>query len=120
MHAYLLLFRLCNVSFFNNVEQEDGEIGASGDSHKDLQRSYDRDEGGGEQVLQPIIKRKRSIRMRPRQTAEGTDGSDMPAAQQLQVDRSCRSKLRTVGDSHGSRQDQSDSSSRLRSLPAKY
>ena len=57
--------------------------------------------------------------MRPRQTAEGTDGSDMPAAQQLQVDRSCRSKLRTVGDSHGSRQDQSDSSSRLRSLPAK-
>ncbi|WZZ73628.1 hypothetical protein YC2023_084998 [Brassica napus] len=57
--------------------------------------------------------------MRPRQTAEGTDGSDMPAAQQLQVDRSCRSKLRTVGDSHGSRQDQTDSSSRLRSLPAK-
>ncbi|KAL0761172.1 hypothetical protein Bca101_077322 [Brassica carinata] len=57
--------------------------------------------------------------MRPRQTAEGTDGSDMPAAQQLQVDRSYRSKLRTVGDSHGSRQDQSDSSSKLRSLPAK-
>ncbi|KAL0657659.1 hypothetical protein Bca4012_078244 [Brassica carinata] len=26
---------------------EDGEIGASGDSHRDLQRSYDRDEGGG-------------------------------------------------------------------------
>ncbi|KAJ0259137.1 ATP-dependent helicase BRM [Hirschfeldia incana] len=102
---------------------EDGEIGASGDSHRDLQRSgslgHDRDEGGGEQVLQPTIKRKRSIRLRPRQTAEGTDGSDMPAAQPLQVDRSYRSKLRTVGDSHGSRQDHSDSSSRLRSLPAK-
>ncbi|XP_018482504.2 ATP-dependent helicase BRM-like isoform X2 [Raphanus sativus] len=102
---------------------EDGEIGASGDSHRDLQRSgslgHDRDEGGGEQVLQPTIKRKRSIRLRPRQTAEGADGNDMPAAQPLQVDRSYRSKLRTVGDSHGSRQDQSDSSSRLRSLPAK-
>lgn len=98
---------------------EDGEIGASGDSHIDLQRSYDRDEGGGEQVLQPTIKRKRSIRLRPRQTAEGTDVSDVPAAQPLQVDRSYRSKLRTVADSHGSRQDQSDSSSRLRSLPAK-
>ncbi|KAL0896318.1 hypothetical protein Bca101_080279 [Brassica carinata] len=102
---------------------EDGEIGASGDSHRDLQRSgslaHDRDEGGGEQVLQPTIKRKRSIRVRPRQTAEGTDGSDMPAAQPLQVGRSSRSKLRTVADSHGSRQDQSDSSSRLRSLPAK-
>ncbi|KAF2605108.1 hypothetical protein F2Q70_00028888, partial [Brassica cretica] len=98
---------------------EDGEIGASGDSHIDLQRSYDRDEGGGEQVLQPTIKRKRSIRLRPRQTAEGTDVSDMPAAQPLQGDRSYRSKLRTGADSHGSRQDQSDSSSRLRSLPAK-
>ncbi|CAG7908653.1 unnamed protein product [Brassica rapa] len=98
---------------------EDGEIGASGDSHIDLQRSYDRDEGGGEQVLQPTIKRKRSIRLRPRQTAEGTDVSDVPAAQPLQVDRSYRSKLRTVADSHGSRQDQSDSSSRLRILPAK-
>ncbi|KAF3514814.1 hypothetical protein F2Q69_00002322 [Brassica cretica] len=37
----------------------------------------------------------------------------------LQVDRSYRSKLRTVVDSHGSRQEQSDSSSRLRSLPGK-
>ncbi|KAJ0242921.1 SNF2-related [Hirschfeldia incana] len=100
---------------------EDGEIGASGDSHRDLQRSrslaHDRDEGGGEQVLQPTIKRKRSIRLRPRQTAEGTD--DMPAAQPLQVDRSYRSKLRTVADSHGSKQEQSGSSSRLGSLPAK-
>ncbi|VVB13842.1 unnamed protein product, partial [Arabis nemorensis] len=102
---------------------EEGEIAASGDSHRDLQRSgswaHDRDEGEEEQVLQPTIKRKRSIRLRPRQTAERMDGSDMPVAQPLQVDRSYRSKLRTVVDSHGSRHDQSDSSSRLRSLPAK-
>uniref|UniRef100_A0A1J3E2P3 ATP-dependent helicase BRM n=1 Tax=Noccaea caerulescens TaxID=107243 RepID=A0A1J3E2P3_NOCCA len=99
---------------------EEGEIAASGDSHRDLQRSgswaHDRDEGEEEQVLQPTIKRKRSIRLRPRQTAERIDGSDMPVAQPLQVDRSYRSKLRTVVDS---RQDQSDSSSRLRSLPGK-
>ncbi|XP_010507764.1 PREDICTED: ATP-dependent helicase BRM [Camelina sativa] len=102
---------------------EEGEIAASGDSHIDLQRSgswaHDRDEGDEEQVLQPTIKRKRSIRLRPRQAAERVDGNEMPVAQSLQVDRSYRSKLRTVVDSHGSRQDQSDSSSRLRSLPAK-
>lgn len=115
---------MCNVCSFNYVEQaddlEEGEIAASGDSHRDLQRSgswaHDRDEGEEEQVLQPTIKRKRSIRLRPRQTAERIDGSDMPVAQPLQVDRSYRSKLRTVVDS---RQDQSDSSSRLRSLPGK-
>lgn len=118
---------MCNVCFFRYVEQlddlEEGEIAASGDSHIDLQRSgswaHDRDEGDEEQVLQPTIKRKRSIRLRPRQTAERVDGSEMPAAQPLQVDRSYRSKLRTVVDSHSSRQDQSDSSSRLRSVPAK-
>ncbi|XP_013626080.1 PREDICTED: ATP-dependent helicase BRM [Brassica oleracea var. oleracea] len=103
-------------------DTEDGEIAASGDSHIDLQRSgswaHERDEGE-EQVLQPTIKRKRSIRLRPRQTGERIDGTDMPAAQPLQVDRSYRSKLRTVVDSHGSRQEQSDSSSRLRSLPGK-
>ena len=103
-------------------DTEDGEIAASGDSHIDLQRSgswaHERDEGE-EQVLQPTIKRKRSIRLRPRQTGERIDGTDMPAAQPLQVNPSYRSKLRTVVDSHGSRQEQSDSSSRLRSLPGK-
>ncbi|CAN8286181.1 unnamed protein product [Cochlearia groenlandica] len=103
---------------------EDGEIAASGDSHRDLQQSgnwaHDRDEGGEEQVLQPTIKRKRSIRLRPRQTAERIEGNDMPAAQPINVDRSSRSRLRPVVDSHASRQDQSDSSSsRLRNLPAK-
>ncbi|XP_073317102.1 ATP-dependent helicase BRM-like [Primulina huaijiensis] len=51
-------------------ELEEGEIAASGDSHIDHQQSgswiQDRDEGEDEQVLQPKIKRKRSIRYRPR------------------------------------------------------
>ncbi|CDY57507.1 BnaC07g48710D [Brassica napus] len=32
---------------------EDGEIGASGDSHRDLQRSYDRDEGEENRLIHP-------------------------------------------------------------------
>ena len=128
---------MCNVCFFRYVEQlddlEEGEIAASGDSHIDLQRSgswaHDIVRNGkavggnahldAAQHEHTTIKRKRSIRLRPRQTAERVDGSEMPAAQPLQVDRSYRSKLRTVVDSHSSRQDQSDSSSRLRSVPAK-
>lgn len=51
-------------------ELEEGEIAASGDSHMDLQRSgswnHDLDDGEDEQVLQPKIKRKRSMRIRPR------------------------------------------------------
>lgn len=51
-------------------ELEEGEIAVSGDSHVDVQQSgswnQDRDEGEEEQVLQPRIKRKRSIRLRPR------------------------------------------------------
>lgn len=46
----------------------------SGDSHMDLQQSgswnHERDDGEDEQVLQPKIKRKRSIRIRPRLSAE--------------------------------------------------
>ncbi|KAK1260762.1 ATP-dependent helicase BRM [Acorus gramineus] len=55
-------------------ELEEGEIAFSGDSHMDLQQSgswtHDRDDGEDEQVLQPTIKRKRSMRMRPRHHAE--------------------------------------------------
>ncbi|KAH0890044.1 hypothetical protein HID58_052473 [Brassica napus] len=76
-------------------DTEDGEIAASGFSHRS-----------------PTIRK-------PRQTGERIDGTDMPPAQPLQVNPSYRSKLRTVVDSHGSRQEQSDSSSRLRSLPGK-
>ncbi|KAL7158770.1 hypothetical protein ABFS83_02G165400 [Erythranthe nasuta] len=51
---------------------EEGEIAASGDSPIDQQQSgswnQDRDEGEDEQVLQPKIKRKRSIRLRPQHT----------------------------------------------------
>ncbi|WVZ78198.1 hypothetical protein U9M48_025947 [Paspalum notatum var. saurae] len=53
---------------------EEGEIAMSGDSHMDLQQSgswnHDRDDAEDEQVLQPKIKRKRSIRVRPRPNAE--------------------------------------------------
>ncbi|KAL3649566.1 hypothetical protein CASFOL_005969 [Castilleja foliolosa] len=49
---------------------EEGEIAVSGDSPIDQQQSgswtQDRDEAEDEQVLQPKIKRKRSIRLRPR------------------------------------------------------
>ncbi|CAH9108266.1 unnamed protein product [Cuscuta epithymum] len=55
-------------------ELEEGEIAASGDSPMDLQLSgswtQGRDEGEEEQVLQPKIKRKRSIRFRPKQAPE--------------------------------------------------
>jgi hypothetical protein len=53
---------------------EEGEIALSGDSHMDLQPSgswnHERGDGEDEQVLQPKIKRKRSIRIRPRLNAE--------------------------------------------------
>ncbi|MBA0802314.1 hypothetical protein Gohar_012621 [Gossypium harknessii] len=55
-------------------ELEEGEIALSGDSHMEHQLSeswiHDRDEGEDEQVVQPKIKRKRSIRVRPRHTVE--------------------------------------------------
>ncbi|XP_039122438.1 ATP-dependent helicase BRM [Dioscorea cayenensis subsp. rotundata] len=54
---------------------EEGEIAASGDSHMDLQQSgswnHERDDNEEEQVLQPpTIKRKRSVRIRPRYNVE--------------------------------------------------
>ncbi|KAF0934382.1 hypothetical protein E2562_025007 [Oryza meyeriana var. granulata] len=56
---------------------EEGEIALSGDSHLDLQQSgswnHERDDGEDEQVVQPKIKRKRSIRIRPRPNAEKLD-----------------------------------------------
>ncbi|CAI9279148.1 unnamed protein product [Lactuca saligna] len=49
---------------------EEGEIAMSGESHMEVQQSgslnHDREENEDEQVLQPKIKRKRSIRVRPR------------------------------------------------------
>ncbi|XP_078440360.1 transcription regulatory protein SNF2 isoform X2 [Wolffia australiana] len=53
---------------------EEGEIAMSSDSHMDLHQSgscaVERDEGEEEQVLQPRIKRKRSMRVRPRPVME--------------------------------------------------
>ncbi|KAH0768139.1 hypothetical protein KY290_004063 [Solanum tuberosum] len=68
-------------------ELEEGEIAVSGDSHVDLQQSgswiQDRDEGEDEQVLQPKIKRKRSLRVRPRHAAERPEETliEKPAVQ---------------------------------------
>ncbi|KAK9065487.1 hypothetical protein SSX86_014888 [Deinandra increscens subsp. villosa] len=54
---------------------EEGEIAMSGDSHADLQQSgsLNHDHDDNEQVLQPKIKRKRSIRVRPRPAIERLD-----------------------------------------------
>jgi len=68
---------------------EEGEIAVSGDSHMDHQQSgswiHDRDEGEDEQVLQkPKIKRKRSLRVRPRHAMERPEeksGSEMASLQ---------------------------------------
>ncbi|CAA6662603.1 unnamed protein product [Spirodela intermedia] len=53
---------------------EEGEIAMSSDSHVDLQQSgsyaVEREECEDEQVLQPRIKRKRSMRIRPRPMAD--------------------------------------------------
>ncbi|XP_027348817.1 ATP-dependent helicase BRM isoform X2 [Abrus precatorius] len=70
-------------------ELEEGEIAVSGDSHMDHQQSgswiHDRDEGEDEQVLQqPKIKRKRSLRVRPRHATERPEdkfGNEMVSLQ---------------------------------------
>ncbi|XP_044493591.1 ATP-dependent helicase BRM-like isoform X2 [Mangifera indica] len=70
-------------------ELEEGEIAVSADSHMDHQQSgswtHDRDEGEDEQqVLQPKIKRKRSIRVRPRHTVEKQEEKPWNEAPSLQ------------------------------------
>ncbi|KAI4372339.1 hypothetical protein MLD38_010581 [Melastoma candidum] len=55
-------------------ELEEGEIAISEDSHADHRQSeswiHEREDGEDEQVVQPMIKRKRSLRMRPRHTLD--------------------------------------------------
>ncbi|KAG0454181.1 hypothetical protein HPP92_025485 [Vanilla planifolia] len=55
-------------------ELEEGEIAVSVDSQAEFQQSgswaHDREEGEEEQVVQPKLKRRRSIRIRPRHTVE--------------------------------------------------
>ncbi|CAL2241805.1 unnamed protein product [Prunus armeniaca] len=119
---------------------EEGEIVVSGDSHMDHQQSgswnHDRDEGEDEQVLQPKIKRKRSLRVRPRHTVERPEeksGSETPSLQRgdssllpfqadhkSQIQSRADSEIKTYGDPHALKHDQSDSSSKTRrSLPAR-
>ncbi|KAK8588007.1 hypothetical protein V6N13_086964 [Hibiscus sabdariffa] len=68
-------------------EIEDGEI-ATGDSHMDHQQSeswvHDREEGEDEQVVQPKIKRKRSIRVRSRHTLERAEEKSVTEVHRLQ------------------------------------
>ena len=104
----------------------------SGDSHMDHQQSgswiHDRDEGEDEQVLQqPKIKRKRSIRVRPRHAAEKLEekpGNEM-ASHLVQADHKYQAQLRTdpeskpFVDSKPSRHDLNASFKNKRSLPAR-
>lgn len=105
----------------------------SGDSLMDVQQSgswnHERDEGEDEQVLQPKIKRKRSIRVRPRHAIERpeerssgkpllspSDSSQLP----LQMDHKYVSQFRTDNDHklivepNAYRHDNSDSSLKTR------
>ncbi|KAF2291129.1 hypothetical protein GH714_020283 [Hevea brasiliensis] len=117
-------------------ELEEGEIAVSGDSHVDHQQSgswiHDRDEGEDEQVLQPKIKRKRSIRVRPRQNLERPEEKSGIEAQRgdsclmpFQVDHKYLAQLRTdtemktFGEPEASRHDHSESSKSRRNLPSR-
>ncbi|GAV64761.1 SNF2_N domain-containing protein/Helicase_C domain-containing protein [Cephalotus follicularis] len=120
-------------------ELEEGEIAVSGDSHMDLQQSgswiHDREEGEDEQVLQPKFKRKRSIRIRPRQALERPEekGNEMPSLQRgdsallpFQVDHKHQAQLRTdieaksFGELNAFKHNQNDSSPKSRrNLPSR-
>ncbi|KAI4371557.1 hypothetical protein MLD38_019777 [Melastoma candidum] len=69
-------------------ELEEGEIAISGDFHADHQQSeswiHEREEGEDEQVVQPKIKRKRSIRMRPRHALDKGEGKSSMGTPPLQ------------------------------------
>ncbi|KAJ7962412.1 ATP-dependent helicase BRM-like [Quillaja saponaria] len=113
-------------------ELEEGEIAISGDSHMDPQQSeswiHDRDEGEDEQVVQPKIKRKRSLRVRPRHGVERSeekssnemaslhcgDSSLLPFLTDHKYQELVRTNLK--GKSHGdtNRHDQLDSSLKSR------
>ncbi|KAL4363356.1 hypothetical protein GQ457_04G031340 [Hibiscus cannabinus] len=120
-------------------ELEEGEIAMSRDSHMDHQQSeswvHDREDGEDEQVVQPKIKRKRSIRVRPRHTVERAEKSvtEVPHLQRRessllpsQLDHKYQSQLRIDTGTKPSRernafrQDPNDSSSKTkRNLPSR-
>ncbi|XP_010275655.1 PREDICTED: ATP-dependent helicase BRM-like isoform X2 [Nelumbo nucifera] len=110
-------------------ELEEGEIAVSGDSLMDVQQSgswiHDRDDGEDEQVLQPKIRRKRSIRLRPRHALERHEeksSNEKPFSQRgsssqmvLQVDHDYEAQMKTdpeleqYGEPVSFRQDLGDS-----------
>ncbi|XP_011092655.1 ATP-dependent helicase BRM isoform X1 [Sesamum indicum] len=110
-------------------ELEEGEIAVSGDSPMDQQQSgswiQEREEGEDEQVLQPKVKRKRSIRLRPRHTTERSeekhsDKSSLrradPSQLPFQVDHKYKSQARedrahkVLGDTVSLKSDKNNSS----------
>lgn len=117
-------------------ELEEGEIALSGDSPMDQQQSgswtQDRDEGEDEQVLQPKIKRKRSIRLRPRHTIERST-EDKPSVRRgdpsqlpFHVEQKHKSQARddrphkVLGDSSSLKVEKNDSSIKnKRNLPSR-
>ncbi|KAF9668977.1 hypothetical protein SADUNF_Sadunf14G0059600 [Salix dunnii] len=117
-------------------ELEEGEIALSGDSHMDNQQSgswmHDRDEGEDEQVLQPKIKRKRSIRLRPCHTVERQEEKSSNDVQRgdscllpFQMDHKYQAQLRSntemkaLVESGGFKHDQIDTSGSRRNLPSR-
>ncbi|TKY65425.1 ATP-dependent helicase BRM [Spatholobus suberectus] len=120
--------RPSSVSKMMADELEEGEIAVSGDSHMDHQQSgswiHDRDEGEDEQVLQqPKIKRKRSLRVRPRHAMERPEdksGSEMVSLQhgesslladyKYQMQTRIDPESKSFGDSNASKHDKNESS----------
>nr|KYP64222.1 ATP-dependent helicase BRM [Cajanus cajan] len=120
--------RPSSISKIMGDELEEGEIAVSGDSHMDHQQSgswiHDRDEGEDEQVLQkPKIKRKRSLRVRPRHAMERPEdksGSEMVSLQRgesslladykYQMQTRIDPESKSFGDSNASKHDKNESS----------
>ncbi|KAG4922446.1 hypothetical protein AAZX31_18G215200 [Glycine max] len=117
-----------SISKIMGDELEEGEIVVSGDSHMDHQQSgswiHDRDEGEDEQVLQkPKIKRKRSLRVRPRHAMERPEdksGSEMISLQRgessvladykYQIQKRIDPESKSFGDSNASKHDKNEAS----------
>ncbi|KAH6779898.1 transcription regulatory protein SNF2 [Perilla frutescens var. hirtella] len=118
-------------------ELEEGEIAVSGDSPMNQQQSgswiQDRDEGEDEQVLQPKIKRKRSIRLRPQHARTEEKPSDKsslrrgdPSQLSVQVDNKYKTQPnderanKVIGDTSSMKPDKIDSSMKnKRNLPSR-
>ncbi|GAB2217338.1 hypothetical protein Drorol1_Dr00000512 [Drosera rotundifolia] len=93
--------RPSSVSKRAHDDLEEGEIAVSGDSHMDRQQSgswnHEREEGEDEQVVQRKIKRKRSIRLRPRPTTLERQ-EDLYSDEKPSLRRGDSSKFSFMGD----------------------